>query len=226
MISMKIYPPSAPVSGMVELPFSKSIANRLLIMKSLSGESLNDLQLSNSEDTVLLHKILSNLSSHIDASDAGTVFRFLTAFLSVKPGIWNLTGSARMLNRPIGPLVEALRLAGAEIGWLGKEGYPPMVIRGKQLIGGMVTIDPSMSSQFVSAMLMIGPYMKNGLTLVMTKKPSSFPYIQMTVSLMNKYGVDVKIKDDSIRVEPGKFSTNVSELEEVKMEDWHICLGQ
>ncbi len=216
MMPLTIHPPKKSIAGDVNLPASKSIANRLLIIKALSNELENEFIPSQSADTVLLHKLLNNLQDEIDAGDAGTAYRFLTAYLSCKPGKWTLKGSDRMLERPIGPLVEALTQAGANISFLGKSGYPPLKIHGNHLRGGLVRIDGELSSQFITAILLIAPCMEQGINLVLTTKPSSVPYIQMTIELMRRLGIFVDWKDDTIIVEPGIYKKT-----DIKVEpDW------
>ncbi len=207
MNPIKIYPPGVPVSGAVDLPASKSIANRLLIINSLNNSTLDLQAYSDSGDTLLLKNILQNLNPHINAGEAGTVFRFLTAYLSGLPGTWNLSGSERMLERPIGPLVLALKQSGADIQYQGRDGYPPLLILGKKLKGGKVDIDASLSSQFVSALLLIGPYMHEGLHVQMNCTPASVPYIKMTIDLMKKGGAEVDWKENEIIVKPGIYSS-------------------
>ena len=118
--------------------------------------------------------------------------RFLTAYLSIIPGHWVLTGSDRMRERPIGVFVEALEALGAEIEYLSKPGFPPLLIKGKPLEGGEITVDAGISSQFISALLMIGPSLQNGLTIRYLNRPVSMPYIEMTARLMAIFGAKVK----------------------------------
>lgn len=216
MKPIRISPPSNTISGEIILPFSKSIANRLLIINALRDHSGKLTPLSEADDTILLSNILNQHSNEIDAKDAGTVFRFLTAFLAAKPGQWNLNGSERMKARPVGPLVKALNKAGAEIQFIEREGYPPLAISGKKLMGGIVEIDASLSSQFVSAILLIAPFMELGLTLIFVSKPASTPYIKMTVELMKQNGASVDWEENSIRVWPGTYTWS----EPIVEKDW------
>jgi 3-phosphoshikimate 1-carboxyvinyltransferase len=205
------------IKGAVKLPGSKSISNRLLILKEIAGTEPVLHNLSNSEDTGLLQKALGqyrkaktvgdfkNLSPHsvsIDVNHAGTNMRFLTALLSVSKGSWHITGSARMKERPISELVNALRSLGAEISYTGQEGFPPLSITGKQIPGGKVKIDSSVSSQFVSALLLIAPKLKNGLELHLTGDTVSKPYIEMTISLLKTAGAKVEREKNIIKVQP------------------------
>lgn len=196
--------PSGIARGTVVLPASKSIANRLLLMRAVAG--FNDLpieNLSNARDTVILDGILKNLSSNniADVHDAGTVMRFLTAYLSCTEGEWVLTGAQRMQERPIGALVEVLRSIGADISYEKKEGYPPLRIKGKKLNGGKVEIDGSVSSQFLSALLMVAPLFKEPLHVYIKNELVSVPYVKMTLDLMKQWGLGHSWKGNVIIVE-------------------------
>jgi 3-phosphoshikimate 1-carboxyvinyltransferase len=195
--------PSGIVNGIVNLPASKSIANRLLLMKAVAAfNDLEILNLSNARDTVVLNRILTNLSKSntADVHDAGTVMRFLTAYLSCLEGEWILTGAERMQQRPVGALVDVLKKLGAEISYEKKEGYPPLKIKGKKLRGGKVEIDGSVSSQFLSALLMIAPLYKEPLQLQIKNNPVSVPYVEMTLKLMQEWGAEYEWKENTITV--------------------------
>ena len=187
------------LKGKLQLPSSKSISNRLLIIQAMSGLESGIANLSQSDDTVLLQKLLGIISSNLNkpgltelnTANAGTAMRFLTAFLAVTPGKWVLTGDARMKQRPIGILVDALKPLGASIEFLGTLGFPPLLIQGRKLKGNEIIIDPGISSQFVSALLMIAPYIQGGLTLHLSGSPVSYPYVNMTIQLMTSSGVKV-----------------------------------
>lgn len=140
-----------------------------------------------------------------DCGDAGTVFRFLTAVLAITEGKRTLTGSARMQQRPCGPLVEALQHLGAEVSYSGKPGFPPLEITGKPLLGGYVEIEASVSSQFISALMMIAPLMPLGLHIKLTGNPVSAPYIGMTAGLMREQGIEVTEAPGLIVVKPGTY---------------------
>ncbi len=189
------------IRGSVTLPSSKSISNRLLIIRALcpGGFSINNL--SDAGDTKLLLELLSSPRSHYDAGDAGTVMRFLTAYLAAIPGEWTITGSERMMQRPIGPLVDSLRLLGAGIDYMTCEGYPPLRITGTKLKGGKVFVDGTLSSQFISAMMLIAPMIEGGLEIIPAGKISSQPYIEMTVGLMQHFGAGVRWDGRKILVE-------------------------
>jgi 3-phosphoshikimate 1-carboxyvinyltransferase len=180
------------LSGEVNLPFSKSISNRLLIINALSGGKVKFENLSDAQDTAILKHALHSRETIIDAGHAGTAFRFLTAYFSVTAGERILTGSERMKQRPVGTLVDALRKLGADIEYLEKENYPPLKIKGKQLSGGSISIDADVSSQFISALLMIAPHIKGGLYIRLTKEKISAPYLTITAELMRKCGARVE----------------------------------
>lgn len=175
----------------VHLPSSKSISNRLLIIKALSRKSFSIKNLSEADDTKLLQELLYSKEKILDAQNAGTCFRFLTAYLAQKEGDWILSGTERMKQRPIGALVNALKKLGADIKYLEKENYPPLGIRGKKLNGTSLEMDASESSQFVSALLLIAPYIHGGLKLKLTGDQSSTPYINMTLRLMKQSGIKI-----------------------------------
>ncbi|MBX7141272.1 MAG: 3-phosphoshikimate 1-carboxyvinyltransferase [Chitinophagales bacterium] len=193
------------ISGSVALSGSKSISNRVLIIEALSGASIAKPNLATAHDTQLLQALLQSDSTTLDAEDAGTAFRFLTAFLAFKEGEWILTGNDRMQQRPIGGLVHALRSLGADITYLRKENFPPLKIGGGKLSGNHVKVSAGISSQFVSALLMIAPLMPHGLTIELEGKVVSEPYISMTLSLMQYFGVRYDQRDHTIHVPPQTY---------------------
>jgi len=192
--------------GTVELPPSKSMANRLLIMSALTGEETT-LQRANHEpiDVVRLRRLLKGQSQGYDVGMAGTACRFLCAYLTLKPGRHILTGDHRMLERPIKPLVDALQSLGAEIEYLLDNDYLPLAITGGKIKGGTVEIPGNVSSQYISALLMIAPYLKGGLKIKVTGDFYSEPYVQMTVELMRQSGVEVIQQDNEFKVPQGKY---------------------
>ena len=203
MSSVVISHPTKVVNGTVNLPASKSIANRLLLMKAVAGfKDLEIHNLSNARDTQILNGILSDLGSTntIDVHDAGTVMRFLTAYLSCLEGEWVLTGTERMQQRPIGALVNVLRNLGADIEYLNNENYPPLKISGKKLKGGRIDIDGSISSQFISALLLISPLFTEPLELHIKNELVSTPYVDMTLKLMKQWGANYTWKENIISV--------------------------
>ena len=149
-----------------QLPASKSISNRALIIHALSGGRILPENLSDCDDTEVIVSALKDNPYEINIKAAGTAMRFMTAYLAVKNGEEHvLTGTERMKHRPIGVLVDALRFLGADIRYVGEEGFPPLLIRGKKLRGGVLEVPGNISSQYISALLMIGPVLKKGLTL-------------------------------------------------------------
>ena len=161
----KITPPGV-LNYTVTLPASKSISNRALIIQALTGGSIVPLNLSDCDDTAVIVQALRDNPYEIDIKAGGTAMRFMTALLSVRQSEEHvITGTERMKHRPIGPLVDALRRLGADISYVGEEGFPPLRIKGRQLEGGLLEVPGNISSQYFSALLMIGPMLPDGLTL-------------------------------------------------------------
>jgi len=199
------------LKGEITLPSSKSISNRILIINSLSYSPYEIENLSDSDDTKAMEAVLNANTNHFDIGHAGTAMRFLTAFLSKIAGEWILTGSERMRQRPIGILVDALRKLGASIEYTGKKGFPPLRILGTSLKGGMLELDGSVSSQYISALLMIAPTIPGGLTLKLLNEITSKPYIDLTLHLMLQFGIRHTWTGNEIRIEeqtyiPVKFA--------------------
>lgn len=196
------------IKGRIRLDGSKSISNRALIIRALCEESFDIHHLSTSNDSTTLLKLLKNIEgdAELDAGAAGTTFRFMTAYLALQAGSQILTGSARMKQRPIGVLVDALRQLGANIEYLENEGYPPLKIHTPQLTNSNhIKIPASVSSQYISALLMIAPILPNGLALELTGKIVSRPYIEMTLRLMDYFGIQHEWNDQIIKVAPQKY---------------------
>lgn len=205
-------------SGIAErLPASKSISNRVLILDALSGSKSTLHNLSDANDTQLMLKRIGSPERVIDVEDAGTTMRFLTAYFSVTGQHKTLTGTDRMKERPIGILVDALRSLGAEITYLEKEGFPPLEI--KQFSGqktNAISIRGDVSSQFISALMMIAPVLPQGLSLRLEGKVGSRPYIEMTASLMKAFGVDVELLEREVQIPAGKYQPTTFSVE----SDW------
>lgn len=211
-----ISPPSGPVKDTIYIPSSKSISNRMLIIKALSGSLAGLEHLSESDDTRLLQLAMEQKSPVRDVGHAGTAMRFLTAYFALRPGYVILTGSRRMKERPLGPLIEALRELGGRIECLEREGYPPIGISGGTLRGGEIDIDGGISSQFISALMMVAPHLDGGLTLTLTGRIVSETYLQMTLSLMHLAGVNAEYDGREIRIPQQKYR-----LDEFVVEsDW------
>ena len=214
-----IYSLRAPktLQGTVQLPASKSISNRALIIHALARKrdaaaptpldwEQAPANLSDCDDTAVIVKALRDNPDVIDIRAAGTAMRFMTAYLAVMPGEHVLTGTERMKHRPIGILVNALRQLGADISYEGEEGFPPLRIKGKPLSGGIIDIPGDMSSQYVSAMLMIGPVLENGLELRLKGHVISRPYIDLTLWMMREFGADADwTSGDTVVVRPTPY---------------------
>ena len=194
----------------------KSISNRALIIQALCQSKPKLLNLSQSSDTQSLIKVLQANSKTIDIGDAGTSMRFLTAYLSQQKGSYILTGSDRMKERPIGHLVEALNSIGADINYLEKDGFPPLAINGKAVEGGKVEVSTSVSSQFVSALLLIAPTLKKGLSLSLKGELLSKSYIKMTLNIMRYFGIQSSWTNNTIQVEPQNYRPRDLKVE----SDW------
>jgi len=203
-MQFKVTPPEK-IETTIELPSSKSISNRLLILNALSCSEHPIENLSKCEDTQVIIDAFNSDSNIFDVKGAGTAMRFLTAFLATTEGEWIIKGNARMHERPIYPLVETLGVLGSEIEYLEKKGYPPLKIKGKRLEGGEVYLSGNMSSQFTSALLMIAPTMNNGLTIHLENEVISKPYIQLTLGLMEAYGVKSKWEGNNITIKHQQY---------------------
>jgi 3-phosphoshikimate 1-carboxyvinyltransferase len=188
------------------LPASKSISNRVLILNSLCRQPGEIKNISVCDDTGAMIKALRDENDIIDVGAAGTAMRFLTALMAVKNGSRTITGTERMKNRPVKLLVDALRSLGAAIDYAGKEGFPPLKIEGRTLPGGAVSLDGGVSSQYISALLMIAPLMTGGMCLHLTGNIISRPYISLTVQLMRMFGVSVSEEGQTFTVPPRQYA--------------------
>jgi 3-phosphoshikimate 1-carboxyvinyltransferase len=197
---------------------SKSESNRLLLLQALYPD-ISIENLSNSDDSVLMQKALSSEDEVIDIHHAGTAMRFLTAYFSIQEGRQiTLTGSTRMKERPIGILVEALKQLGADIQYVENEGFPPLKIKGKKITNSKVKLKANVSSQYISALLLIASKLENGLELTLEGKITSVPYIKMTLHLLNEIGVETVFKDNIITVKPKTAKVESQTL--VVESDW------
>ncbi|MCI7781522.1 MAG: 3-phosphoshikimate 1-carboxyvinyltransferase [Parabacteroides sp.] len=190
----------------VKLPSSKSISNRALILNALSASPYAVDNLSDCDDTNLMVRALQTEGCDFNVGAAGTTMRFLTAFLANRPGEWTITGTERMKNRPIKVLVEALNALGAHITYLEKAGFPPLRIAGSALPGGEIALPGNVSSQYISAILMVAPLMEQGVTLHLEGEIVSRPYIHITLQLMKQFGVSATWEDHTIRVLPQSYA--------------------
>ena len=206
-----------PIKGIIEIGGSKSESNRLLMLR----EYLSDFKITNlskSDDTKTLINVLANIDKIVDVNHAGTAMRFLASYYASKLNSKiTLTGSDRMKNRPIGILVDALRDLGAEIEYKEKEGYPPLRIIGKNLMGNEVSLPANISSQFISSLMMLGVKIDNGIKLNLEGNIASKPYILMTKKLMDKIGCNVVINNNEIVISRNYKSLN--KIVEVE-SDW------
>ena len=205
----------------ITLPYSKSISNRLLIMHFLSQSKIALNYLSQSDDTILLQNILQNLSkeetNHFYTHNAGTTTRFLIALLSITKGFWQINADERMNHRPILPLIDALKQLGAEIETYCETKIFPLKIKGQNLQGNKtIKLSSSQSSQIVSAISMIAPYCKGGLKIEYPENQTSLSYIDMTLSMMKNYGIDLERKNNIIDIKQGCYKIE----EETFEADW------
>jgi len=199
------------LNASLDLPTSKSLCARALVVNHLCEQPAHLEGLSDCDDTQAILQGLEALRNsedaplRVDIGAAGTAMRFLTALFAATPQLdVVITGSQRMQERPIGALVTALQAAGADISYVEKKGYPPLHIRGKQLEGGTLTLPSNISSQYVSALLMIAPTMRHGLQLELVGKVASAPYIRMTMQVMKAFGVETKWENNLISIESGQ----------------------
>ncbi|MDH6309114.1 3-phosphoshikimate 1-carboxyvinyltransferase [Dysgonomonas sp. PFB1-18] len=212
------YKVTAPqtIKSIIQLPASKSISNRALILNALSFTSFDIENLSDCDDTNVMVDAFESGNSMIDVKAAGTSMRFLTAFLSITPGEWIITGTERMKERPIHILVDALISLGARIEYLGKVGYPPLRIKGTSITGGDIYLSGDVSSQFISALLMIAPTMSKGLTIHLEGNVISIPYIKLTLGMMAQYGVKTHWDGNVIKIHPEEYKPTHYKVE----SDW------
>lgn len=203
--SKQLHIPAKDINLSISLPASKSISNRALILNALAYSPYEIQNLSDCDDTRVTVKALDSNDTTFDIGAAGTAMRFLTAFLAKTVGEWVITGSERMKNRPIKLLVDALTSLGARIEYVEKEGYPPLRIFGSAMMGGEISLNGGVSSQYISALMMIAPYMQNGLKIKLEGNVISVPYIQMTMTMMKEYGVDVTFENNVIDIKPQTY---------------------
>ena len=209
---------TAVVSGEAsKLPASKSISNRALIINALAGGSSQLANLSDANDTRLMQRLIREPGPSIDVEDAGTTMRFLTAYFAITDQRKVLTGTPRMKERPIGILVDALRTIGATITYKEKEGYPPHETEGfTRQIENSLRIRGDVSSQYISALMMVAPALPEGLTLEFLGKVGSRPYIEMTAALMQHFGVHCRLSDTAVAISHQPYQPNAFTVE----SDW------
>ena len=209
---------TSSLKGNILLESSKSISNRVLIIKALSKQQFKIDNLSSSEDTLIMIDLLEKYKkiSRINCNHAGTTLRFLTAFLSTIEGEWIIEGSNRMHQRPIGPLVNCLNELGGNVKYLNEKNHPPLRISGRLIKGGNIEIRGDISSQYISALLLIAPTLEKGLEITISSKILSKPYISMTLSLMEQMGIKHIWDNNTIIVAPQNYSCNNYTVE----NDW------
>jgi len=216
-VNLKLSKYSKPLQGSIQITGSKSESNRLLILQKFF-KNLKIENLGNSDDANYMQKALASKELTVDISHAGTAMRFLTAYFSVSEGRGTvLTGSKRMKERPIKLLVDALKSLGADISYLENEGYPPIKIIGKKLTANKVTINGNVSSQYISALLLIAPSLEKGLELTFEGKVTSIPYIKMTLGLLSELGIENVWEGDTIKVAATK---SIKDIVAVVESDW------
>lgn len=208
---------STPGPAEIYLPASKSISNRTLIIDKLGGGGSTIKNISRARDTELMQDLLNSDEEGLDAMDAGTTMRFLTAYLSIGNGTRTLTGTPRMQERPVHILVDTLNELGANIEYLGKNGYPPLKIKPfRNQQKDYIEIPGNVSSQYISALMMVAPVLGKGLTLKLTGKVGSRPYIKMTQKVMEAFGVEVQFSGSDITISNAKYRPTQYEVE----PDW------
>lgn len=191
----------------VQLPASKSVANRVLILNAVSGKRTKLINISEARDTQTMYRLLNESPEVLDVLDAGTTMRFLTAFHAIGNNEKIITGTQRMQERPIGILVDALNEIGANITYEKIEGYPPLKIKPfNNQLSSDIAVKGNVSSQFISALMMIGPILPKGLTIRLTGKIGSRPYIVMTEKLMRAFGAEINFEENIILIKPGGYS--------------------
>lgn len=217
MNTYTIHAPSQ-LAANVTLPASKSVSNRAMLIHALAGGHILPENLSDCDDTEVLIAALTHMAPTIDIKAAGTAMRFITAYLAALPGGEHVvTGTERMRHRPIGPLVDALRMMGADIAYVGEEGFPPLRVKGQTLPGGKLEIPGNISSQYISALLLIAPVMAKGLELHLTGTIVSRPYIDLTLWMMREFGANADWSGaDTITVHPQPYAARTYLIE----NDW------
>lgn len=219
---IKVSAPKKNINVTINLPGSKSISNRVLLIKKIFSPKTKLLNISDAEDTFLLKRAISIISktkkATININHAGTDMRFLTALLAVTEGEWILTGSSRMKQRPIADLVNALKQIGASIDYLQEKGYPPLKINGKKLQGGEMEVNSGLSSQFTSALLLIAPLLQKDLVLKLKGNVASASYVNMTISALKEFGIHIKKQKNQIEVKVINKKTPIKKF--VVESDW------
>ena len=214
------------LKGEIFLPASKSESNRLLVIDAILGsEDLQIKNLSTSNDTKVLTRALeallrlrgTHISVTLDMEDSGTAMRFITAYASAINVKSLITGSERMKERPLSILVDTLRLIGANIKYADNDGFPPILVEGKRIKGGVIDIDATVSSQYISALMLLAPKMTNGLIMYLKGDIASYPYINMTAKVMEHFGIEILMHENAIAIKKQHYS---GRKEYVVESDW------
>lgn len=200
VITLALHPEKIQLE--INLPASKSISNRALILNALSYSPHEVENLSDCDDTRVMVNVFDSNSNYFDVGAAGTSMRFLTAFLAKTVGEWTITGSERMKQRPIRILVDALNQLGGKVEYIENKGFPPLKIFGSALTGGEISLNGGISSQYISALMMIAPYMQKGLKINLQGNVISTPYILMTKKMMEDFGVKIDFSGNKISIRP------------------------
>jgi 3-phosphoshikimate 1-carboxyvinyltransferase len=204
--AIEIRSTSNDIDTKITLTGSKSITNRALLIRALSNTDFDISNISESDDSIAMDKILNQAEGPFDAGHAGTTYRFLTAYFAFRKGTQILTGSERMKQRPIKALVDALNSLGANITYEINEGYPPLIIHPpSEDIKRQVSVKADVSSQYLSALLMVGPTLPNGIELTLVGDLVSRPYLMMTLSIMQEFGVTHTWTENTITIEPQAY---------------------
>lgn len=218
--TMKLEKSRLSADKTIQISGSKSISNRLLILESLF-KNIQIGNLSNSQDTQLLKKALSENTETVDIHHAGTAMRFLASYYSIFEGKTTvLTGSKRMKERPIKNLVSALKDLGADIEYLENEGFPPLKITGKKITQKEVNVPANISSQFITSLLLIAGKLENGLEINLVGEITSRSYIEMTLDILTRFGIKNSFEGNTIKVEPFQMNSNSSIVNYEVESDW------
>ncbi len=206
-MKLTIFPPEGMIEANISLPASKSVAARALIMNALTPGAPEIINLPDCDDTAaIVTALASTPSGTVNVGPAGTAMRFLASYYAVKPGAdIIIDGAERMRERPMAPLIEALRNLGADIECPDRDGHAPLHIRGRKLDGGVVTVNSGVSSQFISSLIMVAPSMNRGLKIILDGPVVSHPYINLTIAMMQERGIDCYVNGDEVVVNPGSY---------------------
>jgi len=216
MVTEVTFIPGQNVNAVINLPASKSISNRVLIIHAIGDLNSEISNISNAEDTKTLQKLLADENEQVDAGEGGTTLRFLLAYYALRGVTKTISASESLTRRPVADLIEALNTIGANITYSGEQGKLPVIIKPSAMHGGTVSISGELSSQFISALMMIGPYLSGGLKIELTGEVLSLPYILMTKSVMEYFGAEVTFNKNIVHIAPGKYSNLDIEIE----TDW------